>query len=54
MIDKITVEGIVGVGLFASLLLSILMGEEKLANDIAMGLIGYVGRHVVTLGADKK
>ena len=54
MIDKVTVEGIVGVGLVAALLLSILMGEEKLANDIAMGLIGYVGRHVVTLGADKK
>ena len=54
VIDKVTVEGIVGVGLVAALLLSILMGEEKLANDIAMGRIGYVGRHVVTLGADKK
>ena len=54
MIDRISVEGIVGVGLVVALLLSILMGDDKLANDIAMGLIGYVGRHVVTIGADKK
>lgn len=54
MISRITVEGFVGGGLVISLVLSILMGDEKLANDIAMGLIGFMGRHVVTMGDDKK
>lgn len=54
MIERITVEGFVGAGLVIALISSIFMGDEKLANDIAMGLIGFLGRHVVTMGDDKK
>ena len=54
MIDKITVEGVVGTGLVIAMVASVFLGDDKLANDIAMGLIGFLGRHVITVGDDKK
>ena len=52
--NRITVEGVVGTGLVFAMVASVFLGDEKLANDIAMGLIGFLGRHVVTMGEDKK
>lgn len=54
MISNITVEGVVGTGLVIAMVTSVFLGEEKLANDIAMGLVGFLGRHVITVGDDKK
>ena len=48
MIDKITVEGVVGCGLVIAMIASIAVGDTSLAKDIAMGLIGFIGKHVVT------
>lgn len=54
MIDKVSVEGIISVGLVAALLLCIYTGDDKLANDVAIGLIGYMSRQVVAKKGDKE
>ena len=47
MINKVTIDGIISVGLVFALFVCVFTGEEKLANDIVIGLIGYMSRQVV-------
>lgn len=47
MTDKITIEGVVGCGLVIAMIAGVFLGDEKLAEDIAMGLIGFLGRQVI-------
>ena len=51
MAKFLTTDRIIALGLVLSLILSIVIGaNEKLQNDIAIGLVGFLGRGLVDKG----
>ena len=54
MIEKVNTDGIVAIGLIGCLIAAIFSGMNELSMSIAGGLVGYMGRAVVTRKDDVK
>ena len=51
MIDaakQVQADGLIGVGLVISLIIAIFVGSTEIAKDIALGLVGFMGRGKLT------
>ncbi len=51
MIKWLTTDKIIAIGLITALIVSLFIGcNDKLQNDIAIGLVGFLGRGLVDKG----